>query len=268
MWTPAPVLVAGPCVLEGDALNLRVAERLAALGTRLGLRVVYKASYAKANRARAIAPRGPGLEQGLARLARVRSETGLPVLTDVHETTEVAAAAQVADALQVPAFLCRQTELLEAVGRSGKPVNVKKGQWMAPDDMRGAVEKVRAAGGGPVAVTERGTFFGYGDLVVDMRNFARLRAATDAAVLFDATHAVQQPGRGPGGGSGGSREHVAALLGAAAAAGAEGFFVETHPAPDQAPSDGATMWPLAELDALIERALDVWHAVREGAVRA
>jgi 2-dehydro-3-deoxyphosphooctonate aldolase (KDO 8-P synthase) len=268
MWTPAPVLVAGPCVLEDDALNLAVAERLAALGTRLGIRVVYKASYAKANRARAGAPRGPGLAEGLARLARVRHETGLPVLTDVHETAEVVAAAEVADALQVPAFLCRQTALLEAVGRTGKPANVKKGQWMAPDEMAGAVEKISAAGGGPLAVTERGTFFGYGDLVVDMRNFTRLRTVTDASVLFDATHAVQRPGRGPGGGSGGAREHVAALLHAAAAAGADGFFVETHPAPDRAPSDGATMWPLAQLDALIERALDVWHAVREGAVRA
>ena len=268
MWSPAPVLVAGPCVLEDDALNLRVAERLAALATRLGLRVVYKASYAKANRTRGAAPRGPGLELGLARLARVRAETGLPLLTDVHETGEVAAAAPVVDALQIPAFLCRQTPLLEAAGRTGKPVNVKKGQWMAPEEMLGAVEKVRAAGGGPVAVTERGTFFGYGDLVVDMRNFARLRAATGAAVLFDATHAVQQPGRGPGGGSDGRREHVAALLAAAAAAGADGFFVETHPAPENAPSDGATMWPLGELDSLIERALDVWHAVREGTVRA
>jgi len=268
MWSPAPVLVAGPCVLEDDALNLRVAERLAALATRLGLRVVYKASYAKANRTRGAAPRGPGLELGLARLARVRAETGLPLLTDVHETGEVAAAAPVVDALQIPAFLCRQTPLLEAAGRTGKPVNVKKGQWMAPEEMLGAVEKVRAAGGGPVAVTERGTFFGYGDLVVDMRNFARLRAATGAAVLFDATHAVQQPGRGPGGGSDGRREHVAALLAAAAAAGADGFFVETHPAPENAPSDGATMWPLGELDSLIERALDVWRAVREGTVRA
>jgi 2-dehydro-3-deoxyphosphooctonate aldolase (KDO 8-P synthase) len=268
VWIPAPVLVAGPCLLEDDALNLRVAERLAALALRLGLRVVYKASYAKANRTRRRAPRGPGLTVGLERLERVRRATGLPVLTDVHEAGEVAPAAQVADALQIPAFLCRQTALLEAAGRTGKPVNVKKGQWMAPEDMRGAVEKVAATGGGPIAVTERGTFFGYGDLVVDMRNFERIRAATGAPVLFDATHAVQQPGRGPDGGSGGSRAHVAALLRAAAAAGADGFFLETHPAPDEAPSDGATMWPLADLEPLVASALEVWHTAQERIVHA
>jgi 2-dehydro-3-deoxyphosphooctonate aldolase (KDO 8-P synthase) len=268
VWLPAPVLVAGPCLLEDDTLNLGVAERLAALALRLGLRVVYKASYAKANRTRRQAPRGPGLTLGLERLERVRRATGLPVLTDVHDVGEVTPAAQVADALQVPAFLCRQTALLEAVGRTGKPVNVKKGQWMAPDDMLGAVEKVAAAGGGPVAVTERGTFFGYGDLVVDMRNFERIRAVTGAPVLFDATHAVQHPGLGPDGGAGGSRERVPPLLRAAAAAGADGFFLETHPVPETAPSDGATMWPLAELEPLVESALDVWHAARERVVRA
>jgi 2-dehydro-3-deoxyphosphooctonate aldolase (KDO 8-P synthase) len=267
VWTPGPVLVAGPCVLETDALNLQVAEALAALATRLGLRVLYKASYAKANRARRGAPRGPGLERGLAMLARVREETGLPVLTDVHDAAQASVAAQVVDVIQIPAFLCRQTDLLEAAGRTGKPVNVKKGQWMAPEEMLGAVEKIAGAGGGPVALTERGTFFGYGDLVVDMRGFARLRNATGASVLFDATHAVQRPGRGAGGRAAGSREHVPALLRAAAAAGADGFFVETHPTPDVAPSDAATMWPLDSLDDLVEQALDVWHAAR-GKVRA
>jgi 2-dehydro-3-deoxyphosphooctonate aldolase (KDO 8-P synthase) len=268
MWSPAPVVVAGPCLLEDDALNLRVAEALAGIGVRLGLRVVFKASFLKANRARPTAPRGPGLDLGLARLARVREASGLPVLTDVHEPAHAAAAAQVADVIQIPAFLCRQTDLLEAAGRTGKPVNVKKGQWMAPEDMRGAVEKVTAAGSGAVAVTERGTFFGYGDLVVDMRAFARLRAATGVPVLFDATHAVQRPGLGPDGRSGGGREHVPALLRAAAAAGADGFFLETHPNPASAPSDADTMWPLDDLEPLLESALDVWQAARERPVRA
>lgn len=261
-WSPAPVLVAGPCVLEGDDVDLRVAVHLAELAAKLGLRILYKASFDKANRSRAGAPRGPGLEEGLRMLERVRSESGLPLLTDVHLPSQAGAAAGVVDALQVPAFLCRQTDVLEAVGATGLAANIKKGQWMSAAGMVGAVAKVRAAGGAEVAVTERGTFFGYGDLVVDMRNFERLGAATSAAVLFDATHAVQQPGAGPGGATGGVREHVPALLTAAAAAGADGFFVETHPAPDAAPSDGATMWPLSSLESLLERALEVWHAAR------
>jgi 2-dehydro-3-deoxyphosphooctonate aldolase (KDO 8-P synthase) len=263
LWTPAPLLVAGPCVVESGDVTLRVAERLAELAARLGLRVVFKASFDKANRSRASAPRGPGLEAGLAALAKVRAETGLPVMTDVHETWQVGPAAKAVDALQIPAFLCRQTDLLETAGRVGLPVNVKKGQWMAAEEMAGAVEKVRAAGCADVAVTERGTSFGYGDLVVDVRNFERLRRATGAAALFDATHAVQQPGRGSGGASGGLREHVPALLRAAAAAGADGFFLETHPDPARAPSDGATMWPLERLEELVEAALAVWHAARE-----
>jgi 2-dehydro-3-deoxyphosphooctonate aldolase (KDO 8-P synthase) len=268
MWAPAPLLIAGPCVLEDDATNGRIAGVLAEVGARVGLRVVFKGSFDKANRARARAPRGPGLARGLALLERVRRESGLPVLTDVHEAGQVAEVAAVVDAVQVPAFLCRQTDLLVAAGRSGRPVNVKKGQWMAPEEMTGAVEKVTEAGGGPVAVTERGTAFGYGDLVVDMRAFERLRAATGAAVLYDATHSVQRPGRGHGGGSGGDRGMVPALLRAAAAAGADGFYLETHPDPGGAPSDGATMWPLAELETLVEQALEVWHAARAGRVRA
>ncbi len=263
LWSPAPVVVAGPCVVEDDSVNLAIAAHLAELSTKLGLRVIYKASFDKANRARAHAPRGPGIEAGLAALARVRDETGLPVLTDVHEVWQVERAAAVVDALQVPAFLCRQTDLLSAVGSAGRAVNIKKGQWMAPEAMFGAVEKVRSAGGVDIAVTERGTAFGYDDLVVDMRSFARLKATTKACVLFDVTHSVQQPGRGPGGASGGTREHIPALLAAAAAAGADGFFVETHPVPESAPSDSATMWPLAELEALLDRALACWHAARE-----
>jgi 2-dehydro-3-deoxyphosphooctonate aldolase (KDO 8-P synthase) len=253
-----PFLIAGPCMVEpGDVLP-RVAETLARLSAARNLPVCFKASFDKANRARGDAPRGPGLEEGLRALERVRAASGLPVLTDIHEPGHAAAAAEVADVLQIPAFLCRQTDLLVAAGRTGRPVNVKKGQWIQAEAMAGALDKVRSGGAGDVAVTERGTFFGYGDLVVDMRNFARLRAATNAAVVFDATHAVQQPGQGIGGASGGSREHVPALLAAAAVAGADGFFVETHPDPARAASDPATQWPLDRLDALIGRTLDLW----------
>jgi 2-dehydro-3-deoxyphosphooctonate aldolase (KDO 8-P synthase) len=192
----------------------------------------------------------------------VKAATGLPVLTDVHESDQPAAAAGVVDVLQIPAFLCRQTDLLVAAGRTGLPVNVKKGQWMTPEAMAGAVEKVRGAGATAVAVTERGTFFGYGDLVVDMRSFTRLAGACSAPVIFDATHSVQQPGKGEGGTSGGLREHIPALLYAAAAAGADGFFLETHPDPDHAPSDGPNMWPLDRFPDLMRRTLDVWHAAR------
>jgi 2-dehydro-3-deoxyphosphooctonate aldolase (KDO 8-P synthase) len=246
----SPFLIAGPCVVESDDLNLRVAEALAELGRDLGVHVIYKASYDKANRSRLDAARGPGLERGLAALARVRAATGLPILTDVHESGQVPAAAQAADVLQIPAFLCRQTDLLVATGRAGR-----------------AVEKLRAGGAPEIAVTERGTFFGYGDLVVDMRNFARLRAACGAPVVFDATHAVQQPGQGRDGASGGLRQFIPPLLYAAAAAGADGFFLETHPDPDHAPSDGPNMVPLDQLAGIVSVALDVWHRARE-AVRA
>lgn len=259
---PGPFLLAGPCVVEDDALNLRVAERLAALGATLGIPVTFKASYDKANRSRLGAARGPGMDEGLAALARVKQATGLPIVTDVHETGQVRAAAQVADVLQVPAFLCRQTDLLVAVGSAGRAVNVKKGQWMSAEGMAGAIDKVRSAGATAVAVTERGTFFGYGDLVVDMRNFARLQDACGAPVIYDGTHSVQQPGKGVGGASGGLRECIPPLLYAAAAAGADGFFLETHPDPDHAPSDGPNMLPLAELEAVVSRALDIWHRAR------
>jgi 2-dehydro-3-deoxyphosphooctonate aldolase (KDO 8-P synthase) len=263
----SPFLIAGPCVVESDDLNLRVGEALADLAGKLGVHVIYKASYDKANRSRHSAGRGPGLERGLKALERVHATTGLPILTDVHEANQVPAAAQVADVLQIPAFLCRQTDLLVAAGRAGRAVNVKKGQWMSPEGMSGAVDKVRAGKPPEVAVTERGTFFGYGDLVVDMRNFARLRAACGVPVVFDATHAVQQPGQGPDGSSGGLREFIPPLLYAAAAAGADGFFLETHPDPDRAPSDGPNMVPLDELPGIVSVALDIWQRARE-AVRA
>jgi len=260
---PGPFLIAGPCVVEDERLNLEVGERLARLASRLGIPVTYKASFDKANRSRLAAARGPGRGAGLEALAKVRAATGLPILTDVHEAAQVAAAAAVADVLQIPAFLCRQTDLLVAAGRAGRPVNVKKGQWMSPEGMAGSLEKVRSGGAATVAVTERGTFFGYGDLVVDMRNFARLKAACRAPVIFDATHSVQQPGRGDDGASGGLREFIPPLLRAAAAAGADGFFLETHPDPAHAPSDGPNMIPLDEIEDVVARALDVWRAARK-----
>jgi 2-dehydro-3-deoxyphosphooctonate aldolase (KDO 8-P synthase) len=260
----APFLIAGPCVIESDALNLQVAEALVTLGARTGIHIIYKASFDKANRSRLSGARGPGLDEGLQALARVRAATGLPLLTDVHEVAQVAAAAETADILQIPAFLCRQTDLLIAVGKAGRPVNVKKGQWMAPEQMAGAVEKIRSGGAPEIAVTERGTFYGYGDLVVDMRSFARIRAACATPVVFDATHSVQQPGQGTDGASGGQRQFIPPLLYAAAAAGADGFFLETHPDPAHAPSDGPNMIPLDSLGDVVGVALDIWQRVRAG----
>jgi 2-dehydro-3-deoxyphosphooctonate aldolase (KDO 8-P synthase) len=258
----SPFLIAGPCVIEpGDVLP-RVADVLARLERDLGIPVCLKASFDKANRSRLGASRGPGLDDGLRLLERARASSGLPVITDIHEVQQAKAVAEVADALQIPAFLCRQTDLLVAAGRTGRPVNVKKGQWMEAEGMTGAVEKVRSGGATDVAVTERGTFFGYGDLVVDMRNFVRLREATGAPVIFDATHSVQQPGRGAGGASGGEREFIPPLLAAAAAAGADGFFLETHPDPSRASSDAATQWPLDGLAELLGQVLDVWGRAR------
>jgi 2-dehydro-3-deoxyphosphooctonate aldolase (KDO 8-P synthase) len=265
-------LIAGPCVVEDDALNLRVAEAVARLAEHVPGGVVFKASFDKANRSNAGAARGPGLDEGLERLRRVREATGLAVLTDVHEPQHCEAVGQVVDVLQIPAFLCRQTDLLEAAGATGRAVNIKKGQWMEPEGMRGAVEKAAAArpsraGGAAhdvstIATTERGTFLGYGDLVVDMRAFARMRAATGVPAIFDGTHSVQQPGRGVHGSSGGQRQFIPSLVLAAMAAGADGLFLETHPAPERAPSDGANMLPLERLDALVRRAVDVWEAAR------
>ena len=263
-WTfgRTPFLIAGPCVIEpGDVLP-RVADALAQLERDLGIPVCLKASFDKANRSSLGASRGPGMDEGLRTLERAKLASGLPVLTDIHEPSQATPTAQVADVLQIPAFLCRQTDLLVAAGRTGKPVNIKKGQWMPAEGMRGAVEKVRSAGAAEVAVTERGTFFGYGDLVVDMRNFARLRQATGAPVIFDATHAVQQPGRGEGGASGGQREFIPPLLAAAAAAGANGFFLETHPDPARALSDAATQWPLDQLAELVGQTLEIWGRAR------
>src|SRR3954464_13926961 len=224
--TDALFLIAGPCVLESDTLNFRVGEHLARLAERVPGGIIYKASFDKANRSNPGAARGPGVDAGLAKLARVRQATGLPVLTDVHLPDQCAPVAEVVDVLQIPAFLCRQTDLLVAAGATGRPVNVKKGQWMHPEGMRGAVEKIRGANAdrhdnnSTVVTSERGSFFGYGDLVVDMRSFARMRAACNANVVFDATHSVQRPGQGAGGASGGAREFIPPLALAAVAAGA------------------------------------------------
>ncbi|MGI8401471.1 MAG: 3-deoxy-8-phosphooctulonate synthase [Gemmatimonadaceae bacterium] len=260
-------LIAGPCVLESDELNLRVAETLARISEKVPGGIIYKASFDKANRSNRNAARGPGLDAGLAALDRVRRATGLRVLTDVHAPDQCAPVAQVVDVLQIPAFLCRQTDLLEAAGATGKPVNVKKGQWLQPEGMRGAVQKIRGAENESddrtrdIAVTERGTFFGYGDLVVDMRSFTRLREACGTPVIFDATHSVQKPGQGPDGASGGAREYVPILAMSAIAAGAQGLFLETHPDPDCAPSDGPNMIPLSEMAALMDRAIDIWDRI-------
>ena len=245
---------------------MRVAAEIARLQSCVPGGIIFKASFDKANRSNAGAARGPGFEPGLDALGRVRAETGLRVITDVHLPDQCARAAEVVDALQIPAFLSRQTDLLQAAGATGKPVNVKKGQWLHPEAMRGAVDKVRGARptsgnaeSDEVAVTERGTFFGYGDLVVDMRSFTRMRESCDAPVIFDATHSVQRPGMGAGGASGGAREFIPHLAMAAVAAGAQGVFIETHPDPDNAPSDGPNMLPLADLERLLERLVGVWE---------
>jgi 2-dehydro-3-deoxyphosphooctonate aldolase (KDO 8-P synthase) len=259
-------LIAGPCVLEDDRLNLAIGEALARLSDDLGVPIVFKASFDKANRSSPGSPRGPGVDDGLRRLERVRAATGLPLLTDVHLPEQCAAVAEVVDVLQIPAFLCRQTDLLVAAGRTGRPVNVKKGQWMAPHEMRGAAGKVRGAGSPAVAVTERGTFFGYGNLVVDMRSFALMREACEAPTVFDGTHSVQRPGEG-GGISGGEPRHIPTLVRAAVAAGCDALFLETHPEPAKGLSDTTNMLPLDRLRPLVEEVLALRAALGMEAAR-
>ena len=258
--TPPLTLIAGPCVLETRELALEIAGSLAAICRRLGIRYVFKASYDKANRSSGSSFRGPGLEEGLAILAAVRDQVGVPVLTDIHESHQAAAAAAVVDVLQIPAFLCRQTDLLlaaaAAVAGSDRIVNIKKGQFLAPWDMAQVVAKLRAAGlDDPqrLWLTERGTSLGYNTLVVDYRSLPQLQAL-GCPVIFDATHSVQQPG-GHGSSSGGQREFVAPLARAAVAVGVDGLFMETHPDPDRAPSDGPNMVPLHRMEALLEQLL-------------
>jgi len=256
-----PVYIAGPCVIESPELVVEVATRLCEIAGRRNVPLIFKSSFDKANRSSRDGFRGPGLEQGLVALARVKNATGLPILTDVHEPAQAARAAEVADVVQVPAFLCRQTELLTACGRTGVPVNIKKGQFMAPEDMANAVEKVESTGNCRVTVTERGTSFGYHNLVVDMRSFAIIRRF--APVIFDVTHSLQHPG-GLGHATGGAREFHPFLARAAAGAGVDGFFVEVHPDPARALSDAATQLTLEEFDTLVGQLEAVSEAVGGG----
>lgn len=252
-------LIAGPCLAESLDLCRTVAQHMKALCDRLGIGYVFKASFDKANRSSAHSERGPGLKQGLAWLARVAQEVRVPVLTDIHEPSQAAPVAEVVDCLQIPAFLCRQTDLLVAAGKTGKAVNIKKGQFMAPWDMKHAVEKVNAYINRGVLLTERGTFFGYNRLVTDMRAIPQMRQY--APVVFDATHSVQQPG-GLGSASGGERQYAPLLACAALAAGADGLFIETHPAPHEAMSDAASQIPLVDMEPLLRRCLAIFRAAR------
>lgn len=254
------VLIAGPCVVEDLETTTDIALRLKDLCAGLGVPLVFKASYDKANRTSLRSWRGPGWERGLEVLAEVKARAAVPVLSDVHETTQVARAAEVCDVLQAPAFLSRQTDLLVAVGETGRPVNIKKGQFMAPHDIANAIEKVASTGNRRITVTERGFAFGYNNLVVDMRGIPIMRAF-GYPVVFDATHSVQLPG-GAGCASGGQREFAAPLAHAALAAGADALFIETHPTPDAAPCDGPNMVALDDLRPLLETALRVFAAVR------
>lgn len=235
-------LIAGPCVIESESLALETADALAAITRDAGVPFIYKSSFDKANRSAASSYRGPGMEAGLSILERVRREVGVPVLTDVHEDTPVDEVAQVVDVLQTPAFLCRQTDFIGRVAAAGRPLNIKKGQFLAPWDMGNVVAKARATGNDRIMVCERGVSFGYNNLVADMRALAAMRA-TACPVVFDATHSVQLPG-GRGDSSGGQREFVPVLARAAVAAGIAGLFMETHPRPDEALSDGPNAWPL------------------------
>jgi 2-dehydro-3-deoxyphosphooctonate aldolase (KDO 8-P synthase) len=243
-------VIAGPCAMESRDHALEMASALKEIAGRLGMGLVYKSSFDKANRTSAESARGIGLSQALAIFAEVKERTGLPVLTDVHEAGQCAPVAEVVDVLQIPAFLCRQTDLLVAAARTGRAVNVKKGQFLAPWDMANVARKVTAAGNPDVMVTERGASFGYNTLVSDMRALPIMALETGAPVIFDATHSVQQPG-GRGTASGGQREFVPVLARAAVAVGVAGVFIETHQDPDRAPSDGPNMVPLRELEALL-----------------
>jgi 2-dehydro-3-deoxyphosphooctonate aldolase (KDO 8-P synthase) len=245
-------LIAGPCQLESRAHALEMASALKEIAARVGIGLVFKTSFDKANRTSAGSARGVGLEQALPVFAEIRETLHIPVLTDVHEAAQCAPAAQAVDVLQIPAFLCRQTDLLVAAAQTGRVVNVKKGQFLAPWDMKNVVAKITGAGNGAVLVTERGASFGYNTLVSDMRALPILARDTGAPVIFDATHSVQQPG-GQGTSSGGEREFVPVLARAAVAVGVAGVFIETHQDPDKAPSDGPNMVPLSMLEALLQR---------------
>jgi 2-dehydro-3-deoxyphosphooctonate aldolase (KDO 8-P synthase) len=252
-------LIAGPCVLEDEGMAEETAREIHRIARRLGLPVVFKASYSKANRSSRASYRGPGVERGLLALARIRDRVGIPVTSDVHETVEVSAAASALDLLQIPAFLCRQTALIEAAASAGKPLHLKKGQFLDPASMGRAVEKARAAGAPGVIVTERGTSFGYGDLVVDFRSVP-VMARSGCPVFFDATHSVQRPG---GEETGGNREFIPILARAAVAAGVDGLFIETHPNPSEARSDRESQWPLHELEGLLGSLMKIHQALAD-----
>lgn len=252
-----PFILAGPCVIEDRDLVLRTAGELASISARLGLPLVFKSSFDKANRTSITSFRGPGLEAGLEILAAVKRETGLPVVTDIHTPDQATAVGEVADVIQIPAFLCRQTDLLAAAAATGRVINIKKGQFLAPWDMKNAVNKVRESGNHRVWLTERGSTFGYNNLVVDMRSIPEM-AKFGVPVVFDATHSVQLPG-GLGGASGGQREYVPVLASAAVAAGASGVFLETHPDPDTALCDGPNSLPLDQMEGLLRRLKALWE---------
>lgn len=253
------LVIAGPCVIENEELTLHIAERLQAIAAELPIQLVFKASFDKANRTSLDAYRGPGLEKGLAILDRVKRATGLPVTTDIHESYQAEPTGRVCDLLQIPAFLARQTDLLVAAAKTGRAVNVKKAQFLAPWDMKHVVGKLRAAGCRNLLLCERGSFFGYGRLVNDMRSIPQMQAL-GAPVVFDATHSVQEPG-GLGAATGGNRAMVEPLARAATAIGIDGLFFETHPAPDTSPSDGANMVPLDQFAALLGRLLRIRQTV-------
>jgi 2-dehydro-3-deoxyphosphooctonate aldolase (KDO 8-P synthase) len=254
-------LIAGPCVIESEALVIDVAGRLRDITETLGIPFVFKASFDKANRSSSKSFRGPGLEKGLEALARVRKQIGVPVLTDVHEDTPLAEVAQVVDVLQTPAFLCRQTNFIVAACSQGKPVNIKKGQFLSPWEMQNVVDKARSTGNSQIMVCERGFSFGYNNLVSDMRSLSVMRA-TGCPVVFDATHSVQLPG-GKGDASGGQREFVPVLARAAVAAGVAGLFMETHPDPAKALSDGPNAWPLDRMGSLLTTLVELDLAVKK-----
>lgn len=255
-------VIAGPCVIESEQMALDTAGQLREITAALDIPFIYKSSFDKANRSAISSYRGLGLDEGLAILEKVRQQIGVPVLTDVHDITQVDAVASVVDVLQTPAFLCRQTDFIQAVVASGKPVNIKKGQFLAPGDMKNVVDKAVAAGGRErVMVCERGASFGYNNLVSDMRSLAIMRE-TGCPVVFDATHSVQLPG-GQGTRSGGQREHVPVLARAAVAVGVAGLFMETHPDPDKALSDGPNAWPLGRMQGLLETLKHIDELVKQ-----
>jgi 2-dehydro-3-deoxyphosphooctonate aldolase (KDO 8-P synthase) len=253
-------LIAGPCVIESEQMALDTAAQLKELTARLGIPFIYKSSFDKANRSSAGSYRGPGVREGLRILDEVKRQIKVPVLTDVHEDTPLEEVAEVVDVLQTPAFLCRQTSFIQAVASQGLPVNIKKGQFLAPWDMKQVVDKARATGNDQIMVCERGATFGYNNLVVDMRSLAAMRD-TGCPVVFDATHSVQLPG-GQGSCSGGQREHVPVLARAAVAAGVSGLFMETHPEPEKALCDGPNSWPLGRMAELLETLLELDRVVK------